>query len=484
MLPEWLSGRKIGIFGFGVNNAKLTEWLIVHGANDLCVYEENSERAAVARQILDDVSDTPSGSLTTLRGRSETSQRRAVVSDVDAFVQATDRDVIFRSPGIHTNHPALVAARTRGARISSQTDLFLELCPARTVGITGTKGKGTTASLLTHLLIAQRQTRNGKDNAQIYLAGNIGLDPFEFLDDLTADDTVVLELSSGQLQDVTHSPNLAIVLDITPDHLDYHASFQEYVTAKRPIVRYQKKIDRALINCDSEISMRLVKDVVGRCFFFSTMRDVVIGSSLRGEVVHFRDPGHHEQSVSLAALSLLGPHNRVNATAAVTAALLLGAEASALEAALAIFPPLPHRLETVAFNDGVTWVNDSYATVPAAATAALKSFTNPIILIAGGRSKGLPLEPLSKAIASCAVTRLLTIGSAGSALTHAAIEAGFSREKTESTETLERAVRRAAELARPGDVVLLSPGFTSLDQFSNATERGDRFRRLVAEQTQ
>ncbi len=508
MLPDWLQGQKIGILGFGVNNAKLTEWLLRHGAAELVVYEEDLERAEAAQQLIDAAPDAPQGrsvlttdtpqgsSSTTLRTGLTTPQGRSVVSQPHAFAKATDRDVIFRSAGIHPNHPALQAARRRGVRISSQSDLFLELCPAITVGITGTKGKGTTALLLAHLLSPQIKCRHSGldpesvnqilrqaqgDTRRVYLAGNIGTDPFAFLDQLTADDIVVLELSSGQLQDMTHSPRLAIVLDITEDHLDYHASFGEYLDAKKSIVRFQKPGDIALLNLDSPTAIGFGIETEATVLYYATSKSVDAGGYLKDMSVHFRDPrSSDEQVVSLRDFPLPGPHHLVNATAAVTAALILGQDAATIEQQLPTFTAGPHRMEVVAEIDGVQWVNDSYGSIPIASAAAIQSFPNrPLIVLVGGRTKGLSWKPVGEALASANLKRVLSIGETGPEITQAAILAGMRPDLVERVQLFGKAIDRAADIAEPGDVVLLAPASTSFDQFKNATERGERFRERV-----
>lgn len=496
MLPQWLHDKKIGIFGFGVNNAKLTAWLLRHGAAELVVYEEQSARAEAALALCQ--SRTPQGNRPQPATPQGCSQVR-VVSDAGAFERATDREVIFRSAGVHPNHPALVAARARGARISSQSDLFLELCPATTVGITGTKGKGTTASLLVHVLdqrpdpstsgsaaaASDAQDDNGHGSGvrgQVLLAGNIGRDPFEFLDELTPNDMVVLELSSGQLQDMTRSPQLAVVLDISQDHLDYHASLDEYLDAKKNIVRFQRPGDVALLNRDSQSASSFADVAGGIVLRYSTESDVAAGGFLRGDTVHVRDPRKPEEAtVSLAGLRLRGPHNRVNALAAVTAALILGADPQLVEERLATFTGMPHRLEIVPTDDGITWVNDSYGTIQQTVMTAIQSFDGPILLISGGYDKGLDYRELGQLIAKRDLKELLTIGTIGPKIAEAARGAGFPEAKIHEVGRLERAVTEAARQATPGDTVILAPGTSSFDQFKNATERGEAFKRLVSE---
>lgn len=453
MLPDDLRGQRIGIFGFGVNNRALTAWLVSHGAADLVVVDEWPQAEQQVR---------------------EAGLGVAVVAGAGAFDRPGTLDVIFRTPGMRPDHPALVRYREQGARISSQTDLFLQLCPARTIGVTGTKGKGTTASLLAHLL-------EGRGQGRVFLAGNIGKDPFEFLDELQANDVVVLELSSGQLVDAQHSPNLAIVLDITADHLDYHATLGEYVDAKRNIVRHQQPGDVSLLNLDSQAASSFALDAGGTTLYYSVRKSVDAGGFIADDKVYYRDPrsAGAVEVVSVDELPLPGSHSQVNALAAITAAAMLGMEPGEICAQLKTFRGLPHRLETVGTKGGVKWVNDSYATVPDATIAALESFSEPLVLIVGGSTKGLDWHELGRMIAQRSPKALLAIGQTGPEIADAAQRAGLAVDRIAIVDGLPAAVTRASAIAVDGDVVLLSPASTSFGEFQNATERGNQFRSLV-----
>ena len=465
MLPDDLRGQRIGIFGFGINNRALTAWLVRHGAESLTVFDERPDIESEVQTLGLDVS---------------------VKSGPGAFERAHDLDVIFRTPGLHPDHPVLKQLREQGVRITSQTDLFLQLCPARTVGITGTKGKGTTSALLAYLLNAKRppageagKTQNAKPN--VYLAGNIGTDPFEFLDELQPDDTVILELSSAQLADVQRSPNLAIVLDVSADHLDYHADLTEYLKAKQAIVRYQGAGDVALLNLDSAASREFSLVAGGTVLYYSTTKSVDAGGYIVGEQIYYRDP-RDQTAAEIATtdeLPLRGTHNRTNALAAITAALMLGVQPSDLRGQLQSFSGLPHRLETMATKRGVMWVNDSFATVPQATIQAIQSFDEPLLLIVGGSGKGLAWDDLAAAIATRHLKCLLTIGATGPEIARIAQAAGFPADRVIAAEDLPTAVAEASNHVKPGDVVLLSPASASFDQFRNATERGEQFRALV-----
>lgn len=444
MLPEHLRDKRIGILGFGTNHRALLTWLQQHGAESITVYDEK------AKPELEGVE---------------------VISGPDAF-RAFDVDVLFRSPGIPLRRPELQAFVERGGRITSQTELFLELCSARTIGVTGTKGKGTTSSLITHILELA-----GK---RVFLAGNIGKDPFEFLDELMPDDFVVLELSSFQLDGIRHSPDIAVVLGVTSDHLDHHESVAAYHSAKANIVRHQQSGDVAVLNLDNEASLGYAEVAGGTVLYYSTRKSVDAGGYLVDGTYYWRDPRAEMPEViaTSAELGLAAPHIQENAAAAIAVAKLVGIDTSGVVAAIQTFRGLPHRLETVVEGD-IQWVNDSYATVPDATIAALRAFTAPILLIVGGSSKGADCRELGQAIAMSSVTRLLTMGETGPVIAAAAVAAGFPAERVTSAEVLDRAVDLARAEASAGTVILLSPASASFDQFTNASERGERFRELA-----
>ena len=305
----------------------------------------------------------------------------------------TSFDLLFRTPGISPLNPALVRAREAGASLHSQTRLFLERCPAAVVGITGTKGKGTTCSLLFEML------RDGP-YGQVWLGGNMGTPPVDFLDDVSASDLVILELSSFQLQDLDRSPPVAVVLNVTADHLDYHAGLDEYVEAKRAICRYQSAADILIVDADCGTASRFAGDSPARPMEFSMSRPVDAGAFL-GEGRLWARPFDAEATPLCRAsdLKLRGRHNVANALAAAAAAVAVGAPAGRLAPRLRSFPGLEHRLEHVGIRNGVAFCNDSLATTPEATLAAIASFDEPVLLIAGGSSKGADFAGLARGIA-------------------------------------------------------------------------------------
>ena len=384
-------------------------------------------------------------------------------------------DLLFRTPGISPLNPALVRAREAGASLHSQTRLFLERCPAAVVGITGTKGKGTTCSLLFEML------RDGP-YGQVWLGGNMGTPPVDFLDDVSASDLVILELSSFQLQDLDRSPPVAVVLNVTADHLDYHAGLDEYVEAKRAICRYQSAADILIVDADCGTASRFAGDSPARPMEFSMSRPVDAGAFL-GEGRLWARPFDAEATPLCRAsdLKLRGRHNVANALAAAAAAVAVGAPAGRLAPRLRSFPGLEHRLEHVAIRNGVAFCNDSLATTPEATLAAIASFDEPVLLIAGGSSKGADFAGLARGIADRGVKALILLaGEEGQRLADAVRACGFSGDIEPGCQGMAEAVAAAEQRAAPGDVVLLSPACASFGMFASYAERGANFKEAVA----
>lgn len=451
MLPEHLRDKRIGILGFGRNHQALLGWLLRHGAIDVIVYDEALDTAERVRSAGFDV---------------------RVIAGHGAFEQLA-ADVLFRSPGIPNHRPELVNARENGVRITSQTELFLELCPARTVGVTGTKGKSTTSALTAHLI--------GASGIRAYLAGNIGKDPFDFLDELTSEDVVVLELSSFQLDGIAQSPHVAVVVGVTVDHLDHHRSVGEYRDAKANIVSYQRASDFSVLNLDDPVSASFSSHTEAARLYFSVSQPVVHGCYRDASGIFYWVDGNG-QAIKVATLGdvrLVGVHHHRNVAAAITATLALDISPATIQSALRTFGALPHRFELICERDGVAYYDDSYATMPDAAVAALRSIDRPFFLIVGGSDKGAIWDELGRVIAESSPKLLLTIGITGPAIAKAAAAANFPEDRIIAAGTLDVAMAKISMVVRSGDAVLLSPASASLDQFKNAAERGDRFAALA-----
>jgi UDP-N-acetylmuramoylalanine--D-glutamate ligase len=407
--------------------------------------------------------------------------------DADDFRQT---DVVIVNPAVPDDNEYLEIARRNNRFITSQINMFFELCPEPTIGVTGANGKSTTTALTAHLLRGMMDDRRG--TRRVWTGGNIGNQPLlTILDKIKADDLVVLELSSFQLEQlaqVERSPDVAVLTNLTPNHLDRHGTFENYCAAKENIFRYQKCIPGlnsakekwwgkprpaesrhaiSIFNAEDEIASEWYdkyKKEPGRiCIKFST-EDV--GKELR------------------ESFKLPGRANLSNLAAAMAAARQFGIEDKQIEKSLPEFEPLPHRLEFIAEINGVRWYNDSIATTPPSAIAALESFEQPKIIIAGGYDKNLPFDELGQRISADAKAAVLLGQTAQKIAAAIKIHRGTSPQehkaaRVEIAYSLAQAVHLANQLAEPGDVVLLSPACASYDMFENFQQRGKEFMKLV-----
>ncbi|MBT3344087.1 MAG: UDP-N-acetylmuramoyl-L-alanine--D-glutamate ligase [Gemmatimonadetes bacterium] len=443
---------RLALLGLGVENRALAAWLARHGER-FWVCDANPDLDTSHAEWISSVEGWRLGS--------------------DYLDSLHDFDVLFRSPGIHALHPRLCAAREAGVLVHSQTQLFLERCTAFVVGVTGTKGKGTTSSLLASMLAAAGRTHR--------LAGNIGTPPISFVDDLSADEIIVLELSSFQLQDLTCSPSAAILLPVGTDHLDVHVDRHEYIEAKAAICSHQEKTDWVVSSASCETTQALAGRSSGHHYQFTETCDLSVdGVFVVDRQICWRTAGQQSSIVATDVVPLKGLHNLANACAAVAAAKILGLDASQIEAGLRTFEPLPHRLEEVGTIGGVLFVNDSLGTTPVAAAAAIQTYADrgPVV-IAGGASKGADFEIVGQALAQKA-RALILLGEEGPKIAAAAERAGYAGAVVRAA-NMQLAVSVAGSLAEEGGVVLLAPACASFGMFRDYAQRGEAFRQAVAE---
>lgn len=380
-------------------------------------------------------------------------------------------DLIVRSPGVKlssiiNNQSSIIN------RVTSQTKLFMDLCPCPVIGVTGTKGKGTTSSLIYEMLKA--------DGRDAYLGGNIGLPPFVFIEKLDKESIVILEMSSFQLMDLHKSPHIAVLLMVTSEHLDYHKDVFEYIEAKRNILKHQKEGDFAIVNRDYIASNESDIRTLGKPYYVSREREVDEGCFARDGKVVIRADGKELEVAETGELLLRGEHNWENVCAAVMAAYLAGVSISSIRQALLTFKGLEHRLELVSRVNGVEYFNDSFSTTPETAIAAIESFKNPEILILGGSSKNSDFSELGKIISlKSNIKAIIGIG-----VEWPRIKSEIRNLKSEiifieGADSMEKIVLAASKIAVPGDVVLLSPACASFDMFKNYKDRGNQFKEEV-----
>ncbi|QQG40807.1 MAG: UDP-N-acetylmuramoyl-L-alanine--D-glutamate ligase [Candidatus Levyibacteriota bacterium] len=391
-------------------------------------------------------------------------------------------DMIVRSPGIKRNLPQLIEAEKKGVIITSQTKLFFDMCPCPIIGVTGTKGKGTTSALIYEML-----KESGKD---VYLGGNIGNPPFTFLDKLTIQSKVVLEMSSFQLQDMTVSPHIGVVLMITQEHLapdkkdspdqNFHTDIYEYIDAKRNIIRFQSNKDFAVINRDYIASNESDITTAGKVFHVSREQGVSQGAYVKNNVVFLRFNDKEQKIIDAKDVLLRGGHNLENVCAVVMAATLSGVTAKNIVSVLTSFRGLEHRLQFIGQVSGVEYYDDSFSTTPETAIAAIQAFTEPEVLILGGAHKGSDFTELGRVISEAKnIKAIIGIGIEWSRIKSTIRYTLNAMRYIEGCGDMQEIVRKAAEVAKPGDVVVLSPACSSFDMFKNYKDRGEQFKREV-----
>lgn len=386
-----------------------------------------------------------------------------------------DADLIYVSPGVPQDIPLLVEARKRGIPISSETGLFFSLCPAPIIGITGSSGKTTTVTL-----VGQIVERAGRE---IWVGGNIGSPLIEFVEEIKPEAMVVTELSSFQLENLDQSPYIACILNIAPNHLDRHKTMEAYRAAKLNILRYQGKEDYAILNRDDPGTHTLLPECRGRTLLFSRLEEIERGAFIQEGRIVVRWEGQEEEVCERGDIRLLGDHNLENVLAACAISTAAGAPIEAMAEVCTTFTGVEHRLELVREVAGISYYNDSIATSPERAIAALCSFDQPIVLLAGGRGKGLSYEELARLIVE-KVRYLILFGEEARAIEEAVREAqekagGLKSPFIKGVHDLEEAVNLAAQVGQRGDVVLLSPACTSFDLYRDFAERGEHFKDLV-----
>jgi len=390
-------------------------------------------------------------------------------------------DILFRSPGWPISCPGIVETQNlaslrkgnNGIVLTSPMNLFFGLCPTKNViGVTGTKGKGTTSTLIYSILKAAKK--------RVWLGGNIGIAPFEFLPKIKKSDWVVLELSSFQLEDATVSPHISVITNFYKEHLapadpnnpNYHKSLKTYLEAKLNIIRYQKKSDFVVINKNLESRIRNY-ELGGKMLFFS-FKDKSADCFFENEnQIKIHNSGF------IIHTSLLGEHNKENIAAAVAVAKIVKIKDDVIMKAVAKFQGLEHRLEFVKEVGGVKYYNDSFATTPESSITALKSFSEPIVLLAGGADKGADFKQFAKEIKKRVKFLVLLDGKATSRLQEELVKIGFLEEKMQTVSSIKDAVALAKRKTEPGDVTLLSTACASFGMFKNYKERGRLFKEEV-----
>lgn len=445
-------GKKVAILGFGVESQETVEFMLKHGAV-ITVFDEKAESAF-------DVS------------RLRHLREQGVTFQFGEFTSLADFDSIVRSPGVKPGIQVLHEAGDLGVTITSATNIFLEHAEGVVVGVTGTKGKGTTAALLYEMV-----KKAGRD---VYVGGNIGIPALSFLEILKPNSISILELSSFQLMDATRSPQITVVLMVTQDHLDYHASAIEYTMAKMGIASHQTEQDSIIVNIDYQRSAQIAERSVAKRYEISKFQKVKQGCFMEYGLVVVAMNGTTEQIIDQNSILIPGKHNLENVCAATMAAKLLGVPNGDIATALRTFKGLAHRLELVREVDGVKYYNDSIGTTPDSAIAAISAFDAPKILILGGSTKHSDFIELGNAIAHHpAVKAIIGIGEEWPRIRASIPDIPHGIQYIENCTNMQDVVQEASSIAEPGDVVVLSPACASFDMFKDYKDRGDQFKLRV-----
>ena len=448
---EEIQGRPVAVIGMGVSNTPLIKMLLRAGAEVTVRDRVPRERAAEQVQELESLG------------------ARMILGE--EYLQDLHEDVIFRTPGLSPNTPELVNAVQRGIELSSEMELFFQTCPSRLIGVTGSDGKTTTTTIIAEFL--KEAGRN------VYVGGNIGKPLLPDVADMVEEDFAVLELSSFQLMTMEQSPHIAVMTNLSPNHLDYHRSMGEYIAAKENIFLHQGEEDRAIFNYDNQLTRDLAEKAGGAVTFFSRRERLEEGVYLRDGAIWLTNAQGSREVLPTRDIRLPGVHNIENYMAAIAAVDGLVPD-KCVRAVAARFQGVEHRIELVRELDGVKYYNDSIGTSPSRTVACLESFPEPVILIAGGYDKGIPFHALALEIRERVKTLVLT-GDTARAIRQAVEEAEGGRGCPEiiQTEDLAGAVEAARRAAGPGDVVVLSPACAAFDRFKNFMERGRAFKELV-----
>jgi len=449
--------KRVVVIGAARQGLALTRYLVERGAQVVLTDARPAGELAGARQALADLAVTWE-----LGGH--------------PFSLLDNADIVCPSGGVPLTIPLVQEAIWRGIPLSNDSQIFVDAAPCKVVGITGSAGKTTTTTLMGR--IAQQAAEAGLYR-QAFVGGNIGFPLVDRLDEIAADDLAVVEFSSFQLELMTTSPQVAAILNISPNHLDRHGTMEAYTAAKRNIYTHQHPEDILVLGAEDEIAWSLAQDAPGRVLAFGRqIPDGQEGGFIRDGQVWVRT-GHGEQAVTpLSEIALLGEHNLLNVLAACTLGAALNLPADVIRAGVQGFGGVEHRLEFVRELNGVQWYNDSKATSPGMTVTAMRAFSQPLVVLAGGRDKNLPWEGFA-AQAKQQASQVIAFGEAAGIVAAAFERAGVTDPRPVTAAGLEEAVSAAAQLAQPGEVVLLAPGGTSFDEFTDFEARGRRFKQLV-----
>ncbi len=453
---EYIRFRKVAIIGLGVSNLPLIEYMYKKQAR-VTVFDDR-EIDSIPKEIMDKI---------TTYGF-EFSFGKNNLQKLKNF------NIIFRSPSCLPTKPELQAEEERGAIVTTEIEMLMKMCPCKVIGVTGSDGKTTTTSLISAIL--------RKAGYNVYLGGNIGIPLFTKLNQIKPDDIVVLELSSFQLMGMQVSPNISVITNITPNHLNIHKDYEEYIEAKKNIFKFQNEDDILILNYDNEITRDCIKEANGKVIYFSGKEKIDNGFIVDNKIIKECEDKIRKHILDCNEVILRGQHNYENIATAIAATKSL-VKIDDCISAIKEFKPVEHRLEFIREIEGVKWYNDSVSSSPTRTIAGLKSFDEPIVLIAGGYDKNLDYTPIAKPILEN-VSALILLGETSEKI-YEAVKLECDNQNKElpiyMCNKLEETVQIARKIAKKGQVVLFSPASASFDMFKNFADRGQKFKNLVKE---
>ena len=462
MKTDW-NHKRVLILGAARQGLALARWLSLHGARVTLNDMRSADELRIARESLAEY-------------------QIDWVLGAHPLNLLDSTDLLCLSGGVPLTLPIVVEAAKRGIPLSNDSQIFMEAAPCKTIGITGSSGKTTTTTLVGNM--AKLAYQNVESNSSVFVGGNIGDPLINYVDDMQADDIAILEISSFQLDQMTISPNVAALLNVTPNHLDRHGTMEAYTAAKTRILEFQSREDIAILSRDDKGAWNLRNKVQGRLYAFSAreLDEGLDGTFLQDGMLKLRDGTVSITLMPRESVLLRGDHNVMNVLAALAIGHAAGFSIQPMLEAAKDFRGVPHRLEFVRELRGVCWYNDSIATAPERSMAAIRAFDEPIVLLLGGRDKDLVWDELLQ-LAAERVDQVVLFGEAAEKIQKTVNNLGLRAKRFTVTrvDNLHEAVIEAAEVAEPGDVVLLSPGGTSFDEFKDFAERGERFRTWVQE---
>jgi len=448
-----ISGKRVTFCGMGISNTPLIHKMLERGA--LVTVRDRRTREQIGG-LADEMEDAGA---------------RLILGA--GYLDSIDADIVVRTPGISFTMPEFTAARRAGIVVTSEMEIFFDLCPANIIGITGSDGKTTTSTLIAKILEA--------DGKNVYLGGNIGRPLLPLVDDMTENDYVVAELSSFQLLSMRKGPDIAVVTNVAPNHLDVHASMEEYINAKKNLFIHQNAFSKTVLNARNEITNGFTDEVRGQAVHFSRGEALASGAYLGCDGYIYM--AEHDKTVKImhkTDIMIPGDHNIDNYLAAVAAVWGLVSVDSIVRVARE-FGGVEHRIEFIRELGGVRYYNDSIATSPTRTVAGLNAFSVPLVLIAGGYDKHIPFSDMAETVCRKVKLMILT-GDTADKIEQTVRQCSQFDESFTSilrAQDMEEAVRLAAANAKEGDVVTLSPACASFDKYKNFEARGLHFKELV-----